>query len=69
MDLCDKLQNVFVFLIWYYQLSLHPQTQCFVLKGLNSVAQNCCHQSVHFTELAQMSGERVNFFRPSAKIS
>ena len=33
-------------------------------KGLISVAQNCCHQSVHFTELAQLPGERVNYFRP-----
>ena len=48
---------------------LHPQTQCFVLKGLISVAQNCCHQSVHFTELAHLPGERVNYFRPSAYTS
>ena len=34
-------------------------------KGLISVAQNCGHQSVHFTELVQLPGERVNYFRPS----
>ena len=48
-------------------MALHPQTQCFVLKGLISVAQNAV-TSVHITELAQLPGERVSYFRPSARV-
>ena len=53
-----------------YLTILHPQTSVSSLK--DSIVWlkklSCCHQSVHFTELAYSPGERVNYFRPSARV-